>query len=172
MRRMLHAAALAVILAVPSVPAALAQQPAAPAAMAIDPARLAAAEALVAAMGAAEQARATIEHLRQALIGHMQATEPNKVIGFTAYADRELAPGSPRMTAYLTDVSRLAAYFYAARFTVEELNAIAAFQKSEAGRKFQALTPELGGQIAERTMHFQAELIHAIQQGAAATPRP
>lgn len=178
MRRMFHAVGLAVILASSAASAVIAQQaaapaaPAAPAAAAVDPARQAAAEALVAAMGAADQARATIEHLRQALIAHTQATEPAKVIGFAAYADRELAPGSPRMTSYLSEVSKLASNFYAARFTVEEMNAIAAFQKSEAGRKFQALTPELGGQIAERTMRFQADLIRAIQQGAAGPGMP
>lgn len=142
-------------------PAAEAQKPA-------DPAAIAAAEKLVAAMGAEDQARATIDSLKRALIGHTQATEPAKVVGFTAYADKELAPGSPRVTQYLGEVSRLAVAYYAQRFTVEEMNAIAAFQTSAAGRKFQALTPELGAAIAERTMQFQSDLIRTIQQGAAA----
>ena len=121
-------------------------------------------------MGAEDQARATIDSLKRALIGHTQATEPAKVVGFTAYADKELAPGSPRVTQYLGEVSRLAVAYYAQRFTVEEMNAIAAFQTSPAGRKFQALTPELGAAIAERTMQFQSDLIRTIQQGAAAKP--
>lgn len=154
---------------------ALAQQPApaAPAAPAadsapIDPATLAAAEKLVAAMGAEDQAKTTIASLKQALIGYTQSNEPSKVIGFTAYADKELAPGSPRVMQYLADVAKLAAEFYARRFSVDELNAITAFQSSAAGRKFQAQTPELGAAIAERTMQFQSDLIRTIQQGAAA----
>lgn len=177
----LRQAFVAVVLAAVTAASAMAQQPApssapaAPAAPAseaspapIDPATLAAAEKLVAAMGAEDQAKTTIASLKQALIGYTQSNEPSKVVGFTAYADKELAPGSPRVTGYLADVARLAAEFYARRFSVEELNAITAFQSSAAGRKFQAQTPELGAAIAERTMQFQSDLIRTIQQGAAA----
>lgn len=165
------AAALAIATAT-STPLVAQQQPpaAAEAPKPADPAAIAAAEKLVAAMGAEDQARATIDSLKRALIGHMQSTEPAKVVGFTAYADKELAAGSPRVTQYLGEVSRLAVAYYAQRFTVEEMNAIAAFQTSPAGRKFQALTPELGAAIAERTMQFQSDLIRTIQQGAAARP--
>lgn len=173
MRRILSltivAATLAVAMAT-STPLVAQQQPPAEAPKPADPAAIAAAEKLVAAMGAEDQARATIDSLKRALIGHTQATEPAKVVGFTAYADKELAPGSPRVTQYLGEVSRLAVAYYAQRFTVEEMNAIAAFQTSAAGRKFQALTPELGAAIAERTMQFQSDLIRTIQQGAAAKP--
>ncbi len=174
----LRQAFVAAVLSATTAASALAQQPApsaAPAAAAaeaapapIDPATLTAAEKLVAAMGAEDQAKSTIASLKQALIGYTQSNEPSKVIGFTAYADKELAPGSPRVMQYLADVAKLAAEFYARRFSVDELNAITAFQSSAAGRKFQAQTPELGAAIAERTMQFQSDLIRTIQQGAAA----
>ncbi len=133
-----------------------------------DPQRIAAAQALVNAMGGEMHARATIEGLKNALVKHVQASEPAKVIGFTAYMEKELAPNSPRVTSYMGDVARIAVDFYAQRFTAEELNQITAFQNSQAGRKFQALTPEVGQAIAERTMQFQADLIRAVEQGAAA----
>ncbi|MFN3868871.1 MAG: DUF2059 domain-containing protein [Hyphomicrobiaceae bacterium] len=146
--------------------AALAQQPAAP-----DDARIAAARALVEAMGGEGHAQATVAGLKDALIKHMQSTEPAKVVGFVAYMDRELAPTGPRVAAYMADVQRIAVDFYAQRFTAAELEQIAAFQKSEAGRKFQALTPEVGQAIAQRSMQFQADLLRAIEQGAGAPQR-
>lgn len=146
--------------------------PSAPPTVPADAQRIAAATALVAAMGAEDQGRVTIQQLKDALIAHMQATEPAKVVGFTAYAERELAPNSPRVQAYLADVSRLAIDFYSSFFSVEEMNAVTAFQRSEPGRKFQALTPQLGGAVASRTMQFQSELIQAINQGAARSGTP
>lgn len=154
------------VFAAATVASASAQQPAAP-----DEARTAAARALVEAMGGEGHARATIAGLREALLKHTQATDPGKVIGYAAYMDRELAPTSPRVTTYMADVQRIAVDFYAQRFTAEELAQIAAFQKSEAGRKFQALTPEVGQAIAQRSMQFQAELIRSIEQGAAGQQR-
>ena len=85
-----------------------------------------------------------------------------------AYAEAEMKPDSPRVVKYLADVESLAVNFYARRFTAEEMQAIAAFQTSPAGRKFQALTPELGSQIAARTMLFQGDVIRTIEKGAAA----
>lgn len=133
-----------------------------------DPARIAAAQALVNAMGGEMHARATVAGLKVALVKHVAATEPAKVVGFNAYMEKELAPSSPRVTSYLSDVGRIAVEFYAQRFTTEELNQITAFQNSEAGRKFQALTPELGHKIAQRSMAFQTDLLRTIDQGAAA----
>jgi hypothetical protein len=47
------------------------------------------------------------------------------------------------------------------------MKAIATFQQSVAGRKFNKLTPELGGLIAKRMGQFQTDLIKAVQKGAA-----
>ncbi|MCB1519984.1 MAG: DUF2059 domain-containing protein [Hyphomicrobiaceae bacterium] len=148
----------------------VAQPAAAPADEQSDPdaARLEAAKALVAAIGGGEQARATVENLKKALIANIQASVPAQAVGFAAYAEAEMKPDSPRVVKYLADVESLAVNFYARRFTAEEMQAIAAFQTSPAGRKFQALTPELGSQIAARTMLFQGDVIRTIEKGAAA----
>lgn len=132
-----------------------------------DATRVAAARELVAAMDANAQALASVEQLRQALIMRMQATEPKKVVGFTAYADKEMAPNSARVKEFLTDMENLAVQFYARNFTPEEMKSVAAFQQSEAGRKFNKLTPELGGLIATRMGQFQSDVIKAVEKGAA-----
>lgn len=132
-----------------------------------DAAHVTAAKELVSAMDANTQALASVEQLRQALIMRMQASEPAKVVGFTAYADKEMSPGSPRVKAFLADMENIAVQFYARNFTPEEMKTIAAFQQSPAGRKFNKLTPELGGLIASRMGQFQSDVIKAIEKGAA-----
>lgn len=142
-----------------------------------DAARLTAARALVAALGGRDQASSTVDRLRSALIANIQSQQPAKAVGFAAYAEKVMAPDGDIVGKYLGDVESLAVNFYARRFSAEELAAITAFQTSPAGRKFQAVTPELGQQIAARTMQLQGEVIRRIEQGAAgatgeATPRP
>ncbi|HRY06990.1 MAG TPA: DUF2059 domain-containing protein [Hyphomicrobiaceae bacterium] len=132
-----------------------------------DDAHVVAARELVVAMDAKAQTLTSVAQLRQALIMRMQATEPKKVVGFTAYADKEMAAGSPRVTQFLADIENIAVQFYARNFTPEEMKAIAAFQHSPAGRKFNKLTPELGGLIASRMGQFQSDVIKAIEKGAA-----
>lgn len=132
-----------------------------------DAAHVTAARELVAAMDANGQALASLEQLRQALIMRIQANEPKKVVGFTAYADKEMDPNGPRVKGFLADMENIAVQFYARGFTPEEMKAIAAFQASDAGRKFNKLTPELGGLIATRMGQFQTELLKAIEKGAA-----
>lgn len=152
-----------VICAVALAGAAMAQQ----ATPEPDATHVAAAKELVTAMDANAQALASIEQLRQALVMRMQANEPNKVVGFTAYADKEMGPTSPRVKEFLSDMENIAVQFYARSFTPDEMKAIAVFQKSEAGRKFNKLTPELGGLIATRMGRFQSDIIKAIEKGAA-----
>ncbi|MGD9783834.1 MAG: DUF2059 domain-containing protein [Hyphomicrobiaceae bacterium] len=132
-----------------------------------DAARIAAARELLAAIGGTEQAKATVESLKQALIANMRASEPAKAVGFAAYAEAATKHDGPIVSKYLADIDSLAVNFYARRFSAEEMAAIAAFQKSEAGRKFQALTPELGSQIAARSMQLQADVLRAVEKGAA-----
>jgi hypothetical protein len=126
-----------------------------------------AAKELVAAMDAKGQAMTSLEQLRQALIMRIQASDPKKVVGFTAYTEKEMDPNGARVRDFLTDMENIAVQFYARTFSVEEMKAIATFQKSDAGRKFNQKTPELGGLIAARMGRFQTELIKAVEQGAA-----
>ena len=132
-----------------------------------DAARVAAAKDLVKAMDARGQTLASLEQLRQALIMRIQASEPRKAVGFIAYTDKEMDPNGPRVSSFLSDMENIAVQFYARNFTPEEMQAIAAFQQSDAGRKFNKLTPELGGLIAVRMGRFQSDLIKAVEQGAA-----
>ena len=132
-----------------------------------DAAHVAAARELVSAMDANGQALASIEQLRQALVMRLQASEPKKVVGFTAYADKEMNPTSLLVKQFLADMENIAVQFYARNFSPEEMTAIAAFQRSEAGRKFNKVTPELGGLIASRMGQFQSDVIKAIEKGAA-----
>lgn len=132
-----------------------------------DAARVAAARDLVKAMDAEGQTRGSLAQLRQALIARMQASEPAKVVGFTAYVDKEMRTDGPLVKDFLADLDAMAVQFYARNFTPEEMKAIAAFQMSEAGRKFNALTPELGGLVAARMNRFQSDLIKAVEKGAA-----
>jgi hypothetical protein len=132
-----------------------------------DAAHVAAAKDLVTAMDAKSQALSSLEQLRQALIMRMQASEPKKVVGFTAYTDKEMDPNGPRVKSFLSDMENIAVQFYARNFSPEEMKAIATFQQSAAGRKFNKLTPELGGLIAKRMGQFQTDLIKAVQKGAA-----
>lgn len=134
-----------------------------------DAAHIAAARELVKAMDAQGQARASLEQLRQALIARVQASEPAKAVGYSAYADKAMQPDGPLVKGFLSDLDNMAVQFYARNFTPDEMTAIGAFQSSEAGRKFNKLTPELGGLIAARMGQFQSDLIKAVEKGAAAT---
>ena len=72
------------------------------------------------------------------------------------------------MKTYLADVEEAAAAFYAERFTVEELKAVADFQRSPAGRKFQTETPQLMSVMIPRITKFQQGLIEDMQKGLTA----
>ncbi|MFV0367396.1 MAG: DUF2059 domain-containing protein [Hyphomicrobiaceae bacterium] len=132
-----------------------------------DAKHVAAAEALVKAMDARGQTLASIERLKQALIMRIRANEPQKAVGFTAYTDRELDPNGERVQKFLSEMNNIAVQFYARNFTPQEMQAIAQFQQSAAGRKYNQIMPELGGLIAQRMNKFQAEVLQAVHQGAA-----
>ena len=77
----------------------------------------------------------------------------------------ETQPDKPRVKQFIADMEDAASKFYAERFTADELKAIVAFQTSEAGKKFQKLTPELVAFIAPRMTAFQEGLIRDMQKG-------
>lgn len=133
-----------------------------------DASHVAAARDLVKAMDAEGQARASLEQLRQALIARVQASEPAKAPGYAAYADKAMQPDGALVKGFLSDLDNMAVQFYARNFTPDEMKAIGVFQSSAAGRKFNKLTPELGGLIAARMGQFQSEFIKAVEKGAAA----
>lgn len=128
-----------------------------------DPARTSAAKEMLEAMGGAKQIEASISQLRDALSKDMGAREPTKAKEFADYLQKETSTESERVKSLMAGVEDAATAFYAERFTAEELTAIAAFQKSEAGRKFQELTPQLAAIVGPRLMEFQKKLIEDLQ---------
>lgn len=134
-----------------------------PAVAEADPARVAAAKELVTAMRGAEQVQASIGQLRDALAKDMGAREPTKAKDFADYLAKEAGAESDRVKTLVAGIDEQATAFYADRFTVEELKAVAAFQASDAGRKFQELTPQLAAVVGPRLMEFQKKLIDDLQ---------
>lgn len=157
-RLMPRALALAALLLLTLPAAGAFAQAAAP-----DPARLAAAQELVASMGGDDQARASVTAFVDAINADLRQKVPQKAPALEAFLKGELAADKPRLKELLADLQNLAVTFYAERFTVDELKAIAAFQKSAAGRKFQETTPRLMTLLAARMQDFQGSLMRDLQ---------
>lgn len=153
----LKLAALAAVTLIAISPAAMAET------SPQDAARLAAAEELVTAMGGDDQARASVTAFIDAINADLRQKLPQKAPALEAYLKDETASGKPRISDLLVDLKKLAVDFYASRFTAEEMQAIAAFQKSAAGRKFQETTPRLMTLLAGRMQDFQGTLMRDLQ---------
>lgn len=169
--RMYKAMGLGLVLglgmAVTVVPARAQDAPKAEAAKA-DPARVAAAKDLLQAMGGIEQARASISQFVEALIAEITSKDQSISGPASLFLRSETQPDRPRVKQFLAGVEEAAAGFYAERFTAEELKTIADFQRSAAGKKFQAETPQLMGVMIPRMTAFQQGLIEDMQKGLTA----
>lgn len=128
-----------------------------------DAGRVAAAKDLVSAMGGEQQAQASVTAFIDAINADLRQKLPQKAPALEAWLKTEAAPGSPRVKELLAGFQELAANFYAERFTAEELQAITAFHKSGAGRKFQETTPRLMTLLAGRMQDFQGSLMRDMQ---------
>lgn len=128
-----------------------------------DAARLAAAQELVASMGGDDQARASVTAFVDAINADLRQKVPQKASALEAFLKGELAADKPRLKELLADLQKLAVTFYAERFTLDELKAVTAFQKSAAGRKFQETTPRLMTLLAGRMQDFQGSLMRDLQ---------
>lgn len=122
----------------------------------------AAAADLLQALGGMEQARKTIAQLKTGMIQDVTRRSPEIAPAFSAFVAKELAPDSARVTAYLKDIEKLAVAFYKENFTVAEMKEISAFQRTEAGKKFQRQAPMLLQTMTPRMMQFQQELINDV----------
>ncbi len=130
-----------------------------------DPARIAAAKELVATMGGGEQAQASIKQFVMALTAEIAQHDQKLAKPAEMFMQLETQPDKPRVKQFIADMEDAASKFYAERFSADELKTIVAFQNSEAGKKFQKLTPELVGFIAPRMTAFQEGLIRDMQKG-------
>lgn len=130
-----------------------------------DPARIAAAKELVATMGGADQARASIKQFVMALTAEIAQRDEKLAKPAEMFMQLETQPDKPRVKQFIADMEDAASKFYAERFTADELKAIVAFQTSEAGKKFQKLTPEIVAVIGPRMTAFQEGLLRDMQKG-------
>ncbi len=128
-----------------------------------DPARVAAAKELVSAMGGEQQAQASVTAFIDAINADLRQKLPQKAPALEAWLKTEAAPGSARVKDLLAGFQELAVNFYAERFSADELQAITAFHKSAAGRKFQETTPRLMTLLAGRMQDFQGTLMRELQ---------
>ncbi len=123
----------------------------------------AAASDLVKAMGGLKQARKTIAQLKTGMIADVTRRAPDIAPAFTAFVEKELAPDSKRVTAYLKDMEGIAVKFYVDNFSSDEMKQIADFQRTEAGMKFQRQAPQLLQIMTPRMMQFQQELLRDVK---------
>ena len=128
-----------------------------------DPARQAAAKALLEASGGMAQATKAMEQMKIAFINEIRARNPAEAPQAQAFFDEAFSPTNPRIRTYLGEVEAVILAFYAEHFTVAELEAIARFQASPEGRKFQDLAPQMAASIAGPLIRFQDGLMRDMQ---------
>jgi uncharacterized protein len=147
------------------LPATLAFAQKAPAPTApLDPARVAAAKDLIAATGGTDAAKKAMDQMSAAISAQMRGQNPAQAEKFTSIMSKHLAPEGPIVKAYLTDVMESFTTFYAANFTVVELNEIKVFQSSATGKKFQSVAPQMMAGMAQPMMKMQQSLMTEIQK--------
>jgi hypothetical protein len=143
--------------------AALAQK-APVATVALEPARVAAAKELIAATGGMDAAKKGMEQMGAAISTQMRSQSPAQAEKFTAIMAKHLAPDGDIVKTYLNEVGEAFVTFYAANFSVAELNEIKAFQTSATGKKFQAIAPQMMAGAAAPMMKMQQSLMTEIQK--------
>ncbi|MEZ5856300.1 MAG: DUF2059 domain-containing protein [Hyphomicrobiaceae bacterium] len=79
------------------------------------------------------------------------------------FLNKYFDPENPKIKKLFSDVLDASAKFYAERFTVEELNALATFLKSPTGQKFVKAAPEASAAAAPPILEFQRRLMFELQ---------
>ncbi len=137
---------------------------AAPAAsVAIDPARIAAAREIFAAQGGKEQAQQLLDSTSKSILAETKSSNPQMAEPLERFLKKYFDPTNPKIQKLFSDVLDASANFYAERFTVEELNALAAFLKSPTGQKFVKAAPEASAAAAPPILEFQRRLMFELQ---------
>jgi hypothetical protein len=130
-----------------------------------DPARVDAALEMMQAIGVTKQLDNMVEIMITQFASSLLGVEESK----KEEAKKTLDAFAGKFRDYRPDMLRDLAVLYARRFTVEELEAITAFYRSQPGMKFVAAAPELmrmGGDIGGRYGQ------KAMQEAKAAGPQP
>jgi hypothetical protein len=128
-----------------------------------DPARLAAARELVDAMGGVSMAERVVDEMIGGMVNQMRAQNPGAAAEFERIMRTVLAPDSPRVKAYFSEIIDVTTQFYAEKFSVDELRELTAFQRSAVGQKFQKVVPEAMARMAPVMMKFQAGIVPDMQ---------
>jgi hypothetical protein len=147
-------ASLALVLTIGSTTAQLAESPAE---------KIAAAKALFAAAGGRDTAIKAMDQMRTAMAAQLRQANPAQADKLEGVMAKLLAPSHPRVATYLTEVEEAGVKFYAEKFTISEMKAIAEFQSSPAGKKAQQVMPEMMAQIAGPFVRFQQGMIGELQ---------
>jgi hypothetical protein len=156
----LRAAALGLMMLPASLASAQQKAPPAP----LEPARIKAALELISATGGTDAAKKAMEQMTTAIMGQMRGQNPAQAEKFGAAMSKHLSPEGPIVKAYFTEVMDGFTNFYAANFTVAELNEIKVFQSSATGKKFQMVAPQMMAAMAPAMMKLQQSLMVEIQK--------
>jgi hypothetical protein len=109
----------------------------------LDPARIAAAKELVAAKGGADALKRTVTELGAGITADYRISHPTKAAKIAVALDQLLAPDGPVAREYVDEATEKFTNFYAANFTVSELNELKAFYLTATGKKSQELSIQL-----------------------------
>jgi uncharacterized protein len=129
----------------------------------LPPDKIAAAKALFAAAGGREQASKAMDQMRVAMMAQLRQQDPAQAAKLDSVMAKLLAPDHPRVAAYLAEVEEAGVRFYAEKFSIDEMKAIAEFQGSAVGRKAQQVMPEMMAQIAGPFVKFQQGMLQDLQ---------
>jgi uncharacterized protein len=127
------------------------------------PEQISAARAAINAIKATDQFDLILPQAADSLRGEMIQKDPNLEPAISAAIDEEVI----RLAARRADLEAEAARAYANIFSIEELNAIAAFYSSDAGKKLLAEGPLATRKVIEAANIWQAGIARDLAEAVA-----
>ena len=127
------------------------------------PEQIAAARAAITAIKATDQFDLILPQAADSLRGEMIQKDPNLEAAISAAVDEEVI----KLAARRGDLESEAARAYANIFSIEELNAIAAFYSSDAGKKLIAEGPLATRKVIEAANIWQAGIARDLAESVA-----
>jgi uncharacterized protein len=127
------------------------------------PEQIAAARAAITAIKATDQFDLILPQAADSLRGEMIQKDPNLEAAISAAVDEEVIKLAARRAALEAEAARA----YANIFTIEELNAIAAFYSSEPGKKLIAEGPLATRKVIEAANIWQAGIARDLAEAVA-----
>jgi hypothetical protein len=127
------------------------------------PEQIAAARAAITAIKATDQFDLILPQAADSLRGEMIQKDPNLEAAISAAVDEEVIKLAARRAALEAEAARA----YANIFTIEELNAIAAFYNSDAGKKLIAEGPLATRKVIEAANIWQGGIARDLAEAVA-----